>query len=240
MPSEPVIVYRGPTSFPIRYPDCNFTCFHLCYGEEQCVSRLCPTYCRRRMLANTIPCFITQDYPAFRREAIDRIGGWTMTRRGDFGQQLIARQTALEAPGDPCRLDSPSWIFRSSKRKRPECLNARRNIARTAKIAEWKCYTGLISMRADDAISPLGLASVCRCFSCDIVFMLGSRRKFRIACWKFFKNEEPQHCNSVRNCISIAPGSICPMASESCSMADRSQKGSADANLPLLPSHRFQ
>ena len=49
---------------------------------------------------------------AFRREAFDRIGGWPLTKRGDFDQQLIARLTAIEAPGDPCQLDSPSWIFR--------------------------------------------------------------------------------------------------------------------------------
>jgi hypothetical protein len=73
------------------------------------------------MMANTIPCFITQDNPAFRRELFDRIGGWTMTRRGDFDQQLIAQQTAIEAPGDPCRLDSPSWIFRWGQT--PEQLN---------------------------------------------------------------------------------------------------------------------
>jgi hypothetical protein len=49
---------------------------------------------------------------AFRREAFERIGGWPLTKRGDFDQQLIARLTAIEAPGDPCQLDSPSSIFR--------------------------------------------------------------------------------------------------------------------------------
>ena len=49
---------------------------------------------------------------AFRREVFDRIGGWPLTKRGDFDQQLIARLTAIEAPGDPCQLDSPSYIFR--------------------------------------------------------------------------------------------------------------------------------
>jgi hypothetical protein len=52
---------------------------------------------------------------AFRREAFDRIGGWPLTKRGDFDQQLIARLTAIEAPGDPCQLDSPSYIFRWSQ-----------------------------------------------------------------------------------------------------------------------------
>jgi hypothetical protein len=49
---------------------------------------------------------------AFLRKLFDRIGGWPLTNRGDFDQQLIARLTAIEAPGDPCQLDSPSWIFR--------------------------------------------------------------------------------------------------------------------------------
>ena len=52
---------------------------------------------------------------AFRREVFDRIGGWPLTKRGDFEQQLIAQQTAIEAPGDPCQLDSPSYIFRWSQ-----------------------------------------------------------------------------------------------------------------------------
>jgi hypothetical protein len=38
---------------------------------------------------------------AFRREIFDRIGGWPLTKRGDFDQQLIARLHAIEAPGDP-------------------------------------------------------------------------------------------------------------------------------------------
>jgi len=49
---------------------------------------------------------------AFERELFDRPGGWPLTKRGDFDQQLIARLTAIEAPSDPCQLDSPSWIFR--------------------------------------------------------------------------------------------------------------------------------
>ncbi len=38
---------------------------------------------------------------AFRREIFDRIGGWPLTKRGDFDQQLIARLHAIEAPGAP-------------------------------------------------------------------------------------------------------------------------------------------
>ena len=38
---------------------------------------------------------------AFRREILDRIGGWLLTKRGDFDQQLIARLHAIEAPGAP-------------------------------------------------------------------------------------------------------------------------------------------
>ena len=52
---------------------------------------------------------------AFRREAFDRIGGWPLTKCRDFDQQPIARLTAIEAPGDPCQLDSPSGILRWSQ-----------------------------------------------------------------------------------------------------------------------------
>jgi hypothetical protein len=38
---------------------------------------------------------------AFRREIFDRIGGWPLTKRGDFDQQLIARLHSIEDPGDP-------------------------------------------------------------------------------------------------------------------------------------------
>jgi hypothetical protein len=36
---------------------------------------------------------------AFRREIFDRIGGWPLTKRGDFDQQLITRLHVIEAPG---------------------------------------------------------------------------------------------------------------------------------------------
>jgi hypothetical protein len=49
---------------------------------------------------------------AFRREIFDRIGGWPLTKRGDFDQQLIARLNAIERPGDPCQFADPSYIFR--------------------------------------------------------------------------------------------------------------------------------
>ena len=49
---------------------------------------------------------------AFRREIFQRIGGWPLTKRGDFDQQLIARLSAIEPPGDPCQFESPSYIFR--------------------------------------------------------------------------------------------------------------------------------
>ena len=49
---------------------------------------------------------------AVRREIFDRIGGWPLTKRGDFDQQLIARLNAIERPGDPCQFAEPSYIFR--------------------------------------------------------------------------------------------------------------------------------
>ncbi|MFN5627173.1 MAG: hypothetical protein ACK5DM_24710, partial [Planctomyces sp.] len=38
---------------------------------------------------------------ACRREILDRIGGWLLTKRGDFDQQLIARLNAIEDLDDP-------------------------------------------------------------------------------------------------------------------------------------------
>ncbi|MFM7869972.1 MAG: hypothetical protein ACKPHU_37625 [Planctomycetaceae bacterium] len=49
---------------------------------------------------------------AFRREIFDGIGGWRLTKRGDFDQQLFARLNAIEAPGDPCQFADPSYIVR--------------------------------------------------------------------------------------------------------------------------------
>jgi len=49
---------------------------------------------------------------AIRREIFDRIGGWPLTKRGDFDQQLIARLNSIEAPVDPCQFADPSYIFR--------------------------------------------------------------------------------------------------------------------------------
>jgi hypothetical protein len=42
---------------------------------------------------------------AFPREIFDRIGGWPLTKRGNFDQQLIARLHAIAAPGDPCQFE---------------------------------------------------------------------------------------------------------------------------------------
>ncbi|MFM7864657.1 MAG: hypothetical protein ACKPHU_10620 [Planctomycetaceae bacterium] len=38
--------------------------------------------------------------------------GLVSTKRGDFDQQLIARLSAIEAPGNPCLFAEPSYIFR--------------------------------------------------------------------------------------------------------------------------------
>ncbi|MFM8728208.1 MAG: hypothetical protein ACKON9_24140, partial [Planctomycetaceae bacterium] len=48
---------------------------------------------------------------AFRREIFNGIGGWRLTKRGDFDQQLFARLNAIEAPGDPCQFADPSYNF---------------------------------------------------------------------------------------------------------------------------------
>jgi hypothetical protein len=48
----------------------------------------------------------------FTRHAFEQVGGWPLTLRGDFDQQLIARLNSLGIAGDPCAVASPSYIFR--------------------------------------------------------------------------------------------------------------------------------
>ena len=47
-----------------------------------------------------------------RREISDRSGGWQLTKRGNFDQQLNARLHAINTPGDTSWLADPSYIFR--------------------------------------------------------------------------------------------------------------------------------
>lgn len=49
---------------------------------------------------------------AFTREAFDSAGGWPLTKRGDFDQQLLARLSQSSATVDPCRTHPPSYVFR--------------------------------------------------------------------------------------------------------------------------------
>lgn len=49
---------------------------------------------------------------AMMRHGFEECGGWPLTLRGDFDQQLIARLNGLGSPGDPCSVGSPSYIFR--------------------------------------------------------------------------------------------------------------------------------
>jgi hypothetical protein len=51
---------------------------------------------------------------AFTRQALEQVGGWPLTLRGDFDQQLIARLNGLGIPGDLCAFSRPSYMFRWS------------------------------------------------------------------------------------------------------------------------------
>lgn len=51
---------------------------------------------------------------AFTRQAFEQVGGWPLTLRGDFDQQLIARLNAIGRAGDPCQQSAPSYVFRWS------------------------------------------------------------------------------------------------------------------------------
>jgi hypothetical protein len=45
-------------------------------------------------------------------KAFDRCGGWPLTMRGDFDQQLLASPVAFGKPADPCSVDGPGFVFR--------------------------------------------------------------------------------------------------------------------------------
>ena len=49
---------------------------------------------------------------AFTRNALEQVGGWPLTLRGDFDQQLISRLNGFGIPGDPCAAASPAYVFR--------------------------------------------------------------------------------------------------------------------------------
>jgi hypothetical protein len=49
---------------------------------------------------------------AFTRLAFEQVGGWPLTLRGDFDQQLVARLNGLGIAADPCSVASPSYVFR--------------------------------------------------------------------------------------------------------------------------------
>jgi hypothetical protein len=49
---------------------------------------------------------------AFRRELIERIGGWPDTKRADFDQQLMRRlATESKGIGDPCQFAPPQYVY---------------------------------------------------------------------------------------------------------------------------------
>lgn len=49
---------------------------------------------------------------AVSRTAFEQCGGWPLTLRGDFDQQLIARLNSIGKPGDPCMTNKPGYVFR--------------------------------------------------------------------------------------------------------------------------------
>jgi hypothetical protein len=51
---------------------------------------------------------------ALSRQAFDECGGWPLTMRGDFDQQLLARLVAVGESADPCSAAEPGYVFRWS------------------------------------------------------------------------------------------------------------------------------
>ncbi|MFN6314612.1 MAG: glycosyltransferase, partial [Planctomyces sp.] len=82
------------------------------------VSCLCPTYRRPQMMANTISCFITQDYPADRRELI------ILDDAGELNNET----------GDGWQIISISRRFRSL----PEKVNALAGLAQGDILVVWE------------------------------------------------------------------------------------------------------
>ena len=46
------------------------------------------------------------------RRAFEQCGGWPLTSRGDFDQQLMARLNFLGTAGDPCSVATTGYVFR--------------------------------------------------------------------------------------------------------------------------------
>ncbi len=51
---------------------------------------------------------------AMTRQAFDQCGGWPLTQRCDFDQQLLARLVAVGESADPCSVAEPGYVFRWS------------------------------------------------------------------------------------------------------------------------------
>ena len=49
---------------------------------------------------------------AMTRQAFIQCGGWPLTLRGDFDQQLLARLATTGTPADPCSDAQPGYVFR--------------------------------------------------------------------------------------------------------------------------------
>ncbi len=75
------------------------------------------------------PSYVLTDYPghiiteasdgrfhgsmAIRKGLLEMFGGWPVTHQANFDQQMISKLNTISgAPGDPCVLASPSYIFR--------------------------------------------------------------------------------------------------------------------------------
>ncbi|MCA9062125.1 MAG: hypothetical protein KDA96_03675 [Planctomycetaceae bacterium] len=61
-----------------------------------------------------VHCTLRSASLAFTRQAFEQGGGWPLTLRGDFDQQLISRLNSIGPAGDPCQQAAPSYVFRWS------------------------------------------------------------------------------------------------------------------------------
>jgi hypothetical protein len=52
-----------------------------------------------------------RDSIAMTRQAFEQYGGWSLTLRGDFDQQLLERLVAVSESADPCSVAEPGYVF---------------------------------------------------------------------------------------------------------------------------------
>ena len=99
------------------------------------LSCLCPTGLNEELAAGRFHGSI-----AFSRRAFAQVGGWPLTKRADFDQQLMARLGELNITCDPCENHVPSYIYRWGTTNQYQAQHA----MRAASDEEWYEHCGTV------------------------------------------------------------------------------------------------